>query len=444
MEPLGPLALLILLVPGVALLMALRIFYRRQLVTSGNQARLALSLTAWLLILLAILGAGIGSLVLLSAVYLPIAIAALLMLVDRFRRSEHHALLNCLAFSAEKGVPLPEAARAFSQENAGDTGLRALHLAERIEAGATLSAATRHARLRLATAMRLAVNLSDVLTLRGVTLRSQLNWGNESDVTFRIIINRLLYLLFLTQFLMLILTFIMIKIVPVFQRMFYEFGLELPAPTEMLIEASHWVVSIGWIYLAPLFPLTAAGLVLGFLYYSGWYDFPILPGSQRAERNRFRPDVLRVMDLFVGLRFIFWRYDASLVLRSLALLLQQNMPLPDAITLLANVYPRGNVRRRLTRVALELERGGDWKRALRNQWLLGPAEAAVLAAAARAGNLPWALEEMGDSLMRRLTYRLMVLHQVLYPILLLSLASIVAFVVIGLMLPLIALIQGLT
>jgi type II secretory pathway component PulF len=444
MQPLGPIALLILVLPGVAMLMALRIFYRRQMVTSANQARLALSLVAWLLIILAILGAGVGTLVLFSLVYLPIAIAVLFMLVDRLRRSEHHALLNCLAFSAEKGVPLPEAARAYSQEHAGDTGLRALHLAKQIEAGATLGAATRHARLRLATPMRLAVNLSDVLTLRGITLRSQVNWGNDTDATFRIIINRLLYLLFISQALGLILTFVMIKIVPVFQRMFEEFGLRLPLPTEMLIGASKWMVHIGWMYLAPLVPLSVAALLMGFLYYSGWYDFPVIPGSQRSERNRYRPDVFRVMDLFLGLRFLLWRYDASLVLRSLALLIQQRMPLPEAMVLLANVYPRGNVRRRLTKVAMEINRGGDWKLALRNQWLLGPSEAAVLGAAERAGNLGWALDEMGDSLMRRLTYRLMVLHQVLYPVLLLALGGVVACVVIGLMLPLIALIQGLT
>ena len=60
MEPLGSLALLILIVPGIAMLMALRIFYRRQVVTSSG-LRMALSLAAWFLILLAGVGAGIGA-----------------------------------------------------------------------------------------------------------------------------------------------------------------------------------------------------------------------------------------------------------------------------------------------------------------------------------------------------------------------------------------------
>ena len=38
-----------------------------------------------------------------------------------------------------------------------------------------------------------------------------------------------------------------------------------------------------------------------------------------------------------------------------------------------------------------------------------------------------ALDEMGDGLMRRLTYRLMLVHQIVYPILLLIFGGFVAF-----------------
>src|SRR5689334_5257818 len=51
-----------------------------------------------------------------------------------------------------------------------------------------------------------------------------------------------------------ILTFIMLKIVPVFQKMFEEFGLKLPAMTTLLINISKWVVTYGW-YMMPLIPV---------------------------------------------------------------------------------------------------------------------------------------------------------------------------------------------
>ncbi|WP_425614826.1 type II secretion system F family protein [Anatilimnocola sp. NA78] len=446
MEQLGPLALSILLVPGVALLMALRLFYRRQMVTSSNQARLALSLAAWILIYLGIFGAGIGSFAVLSVVYGPILIVSILMLIDRFRRSEHHALLNALAFATERGIPLAETARAYAQEHAGDTGVRALYLAERLEAGATLAEATRQARLRLNTPMRLAVNLSDLSALRGLTLRSQLQWGSDSDSAFRTVINRLIYICALFLVLQTILTFLMLKIVPVFQKMFEEFGIQLPVMTESLIDVARWSVRGGWMLMVPFMLLGAAGTMIGVLFYSGFYAFPVAP--QKSLRTQAasapKPDVMRFMDFLYSFRFLFWRYDSSLVLRSLSLLLKQHHPLPEALMILANVYPRPNVRRRLTRAALEVSEGRDWKQALRNQWLLGKSEAAVLEAAVRAGNLPWAMDEMGESLMRRLTYRMMVIYQFVYPTLLLSFGAFVAFVCIALMLPLIALIQGLT
>jgi len=51
-----------------------------------------------------------------------------------------------------------------------------------------------------------------------------------------------------------ILIFIMLRIVPVFQKMFEEFGLKLPPPTLLLINISNWVVKSGW-YMIPLIPV---------------------------------------------------------------------------------------------------------------------------------------------------------------------------------------------
>src|SRR5688572_12122723 len=51
-----------------------------------------------------------------------------------------------------------------------------------------------------------------------------------------------------------ILTFIMLNIVPVFDKMFQEFELPLPVPTVILITISRWVVDYGW-FTIPLIPV---------------------------------------------------------------------------------------------------------------------------------------------------------------------------------------------
>ena len=68
----------------------------------------------------------------------------------------------------------------------------------------------------------------------------------------------------------------------------------------------------------------------------------------------------------------------------------------------------------------------------------------MLGAASRVGNLGWALGELADSSRRRLTYRLHALVQVLFPLAIGLVGLTVMFFVVGLFMPLVALIQNLT
>ena len=88
--------------------------------------------------------------------------------------------------------------------------------------------------------------------------------------------------------------------------------------------------------------------------------------------------------------------------------------------------------------------GSDWRQSLLQTGLIRPADAAVLGAAEGVGNLPWALEEMADSALRRQIYRVQAALQVVFPVLLLGLGGIVGMFVVGLFVPLISLIQGMT
>jgi type II secretory pathway component PulF len=157
------------------------------------------------------------------------------------------------------------------------------------------------------------------------------------------------------------------------------------------------------------------------LYYIGWFP----------------------RDLPVVWRF-FKRYDGALVMRGLALSIRRGLPLPQALTLLRDEYPLRHVSRQLGKALERVQQGQDWCASLRQTGLIGRADAAVLAAAQRVGNLQWALEEMADSALRRQAQWILAATQVLYPIALLVLASFVFFFVVGMFAPLVSLIQGLT
>jgi type II secretory pathway component PulF len=98
----------------------------------------------------------------------------------------------------------------------------------------------------------------------------------------------------------------------------------------------------------------------------------------------------------------------------------------------------------MRRISGELAGGAHWIDALRRAKLISAADAAVLAAAQRAGNLPWALEEMADSVIRRQSYRLQVAMNLIFPPALLAVGATIGLFAIGLFMPLVTLVQALT
>jgi general secretion pathway protein F len=416
--------LVLLVIPAIALRLAVRALYGRQRLVTADPMQTLLSLSSTILFVMAGLGLIVGLLGLWALMIpLPLVfIVVVLMTIDRMRHSEHRALIWALAAAAEKGVPLSEAARAYADETMGDTGLRALALAEAIERGEPLPAAVRSARLRMGSAMKLAVRLGDRLGLLGPAMRQQLDGSHHIDAALQAAIGRFFYLGGVTFVLINVTIFVMLKIVPVFQKMFYEFGLKLPAMTNLVIDVSKWFVEIGWVFVLPVLAIAMPTFFLiALLYYVGW-----LP---------------RNIPLWWSL---FKRYDGALVMRGLALAVRRGRPLPEALRLVSESYPLTIVAGRLRRAAERVEAGQNWCDSLRQTGLIGQPDAAVLAAAERAGNLEWALEEMADSALRRQTYRIQVLLQILFPVLLVVLGMFVGFFAIGMFLPLISLIQGLT
>jgi len=433
-ESLGVFNLVFLVFPGVALWIAVRIMYGRRNFAASDPLKVLLTVSSTVLLVLAAIGlfvatAGIPrSVWSLLFVWLPFLIVLgviVLMSIDRYRHGEHRALVWSLATAAQRGVPLPEAARAFADETQDDTGARALVLAQSLELGMPLSSAASRARLRLATPMRVAVRVGEALGMLGPAMRQQLDDTADADAIMRTVISRLYYLYAVVLILSGVIMFVMLRIVPVFQKMFEEFDLELPVMTKLVINVSNLVVHHGLWLAAPLaLVLTAlalAAFVWGGLFFIGWFP-------------RDLPLVWRV----------FKRYDGALVMRGLALAVRRNLPIAQALHLLSDTYPIRRVGRLLGAVTAKAYQGVGWQNALAMTGLISSADAAVLLAAERADNLSWALEEMADSAIRRQTYRLQLALHCLYPVAVLLLGALVAFFVVGLFLPLISLIQGLS
>jgi len=419
-DTLGPFNLILLAMPGLALIVVARTLYRP---APGHRPLMhqVLRLAGAVLLFLALTGAAVGILSVFALLAIPLIIVIGLMVVDRYRRGEHQALLYTLAAGARRGIPLNVTARAYAEENSGDTGGRAARLAEELERGLTLREAARRARIKTTTASKLSLRLGESLGEFGNVLFRSLDHSAEIDAALRGVTAQLFYVMALLGIGSSILLFVMLKIVPVFQKMFEEFDLLLPRTTVSLIRLSNWMVDYGWWQLGAI-PLALLGvMLLGVLYYVGWLptNVPLLGWLGR-------------------------RYDNALVLHGLARCVQRRLGLPDAIGVLSHEFPRTSTAERLRLAWLGIQQGSHWIDAMREARLITAAEAAVLGAAERNGNLVWALDEMADSSLRRYILWLQFRCQIAIPLLVLLLGGCVGYIVIALMLPLAALIQGLS
>ena len=485
-DSLGPVALILLTIPAIALRFAILALYGRRRLTAADPMQMLLSMSSVILFVLAGLGVVVGLLGLwFLMIPLPFAFVILvLMIFDRTRHSEHRALLWSLSTAAEKGVPLSEAARAYADETLGDTGVRALALAEAIERGEPLALAVRSARLRMGAAMKLAVRLGERLGVLGQAMRQQLDESHLVDAALSNAVGRMLYLFVVFSALIGVFIFSMIRFIPMIQRIYYDYGSELPAPTRLVISVAELFadpLSLAWWALVILFVAAlaiAVGIGVLFVYDAIERRFPTRSGDSQLKqfstlqrRARWLIRIvgwitvlvigmlllapILVLPIFMLLFYVGWfprdlpgvwrvfrRYDGALVMRGLALSIRRGLPLPQALALIQENYPIRNVAWQLAQASGRIAQGGDWCQSLRQTGLIGSADAAVLAAGQRAGNLEWALEEMADSAVRRQTYWVQLLVQILFPILLLVLAGLIFIFVVGVFLPLVSLIQG--
>jgi len=354
-----------------------------------------------------------------AAVLCLLAGIVVAFIMRRYQEAERRSLMWVLMAAAERGISLEAAAQAFGAERSDGIGRRAQNLADYLEAGLPLALALKRSRNPLAPAAMLAADLGQQTGTLGPALRQVGPQIDEIQGAFREALEEFAYFVFLIFFGLLNLTFIMLKIIPVFCRIFQDFDLELPRVTQALIAVSHVVVVYWPVFLLPILLILVFGV--------GLFGYAVYPPTR--------------LPLFNALH---WRADCALVLRWLAIAVRRQRPMAEMVRLLAGYFPLAGLRRRLERAASRIDDGQEWSESLRQVGLIRRSEAALFQAAERAGNLAWALEEMADSGVRRATYRLRAWLNVLFPATVLVFGGGVFFIALGLMMPLFSLIQSLT
>ncbi len=229
---------------------------------------------------------------------------------------------------------------------------------------------------------------------------------------------RFLYPFMLIWFMAGLTMFWITNVFPRMERIYGEFGLELPEATQRLVRIEQFTADNAGIMM--LIVLGVIALVV-LLFSSSWirWHFPILGR-------------------------VYQRHQQSNVLKLLSALLRVDTPTPRAIEVLAtsNYFDRA-VRRRLVAVGTQLEQGAPLAETLHGNGLLPRSMVALVQAAGRVHNLPWALGELGESMGERTVRSLRRFSQFFAPLLVMAVGLLVAVEVLGIFSPVIDIVTRL-
>jgi type II secretory pathway component PulF len=308
---------------------------------------------------------------------------------------------------------------SFAQENRGRYRRRLFRLAHRLATGTPLADALEQTPGSLSDEQLLGVrlgyhsgNLPQVL--QALVERPDRSLRQVQEITRRT--GR--YVLVFGGVAFLVITFLMTKIMPAYNKIFYDFELQLAHPTLLLIEVSNWFVDYWFLLILPL--LFAVWLVKS-------------EYAQRVFRRRINS---RLFQPALDLR-------SAGIMNLLALVQEWGRPLAGAISTLARYHYDSLVRHRLLFVRNEMEQGADLWNSMAAAQLITPAEARALGTAPADSGI-WTLEHLAEWKRSRVARRFMTVLSFVFPAVILALASVVLLVALGGISPLVKLIEGLT
>jgi len=325
-----------------------------------------------------------------------------------------------LTVAAERFIPLTSVFEAFARECRWPLARGCRRMVGMLKDGMSLPDALERCRRLLPPNVLPMIRVGYESGALAPALRQAASHRDLEGPLWASLASRALYLFIALCFGVATVTFMMLTTVPQFIKIFDDYDFELPMMTRLVIAAANLFGSFWWL-LAPIYLALGLLFFYALLRYIGWIRWE-LPGTRRLVR----------------------RLHTAAILDTLALATERGRPLLDSIATLANSYPHAWIRRRLQRVAYDVYAGENWCRSLFRRGLLGRADLAVLQAAGRVGNLPWAMKEMADSGRRRVAYRLHALVQLLFPAVILGMAVFVMFYMVAMFMPLVSLITKCT
>src|SRR6266566_5311438 len=222
-----------------------------------------------------------------------------------------------------------------------------------------------------------------------------------------------------------ILTFIMVYIIPKFEKIFKDFKMKLPAMTEALMATSRWFATY-W-YILPLFPL-------GF-----WLLIKLI----RLNRSgAYALDRFYLWIPIVGT--LIEKTAIARTMRTLGTLIASGVPILEALSIVRETCTNAVFERMYQRVYDSIREGDTIAQPLKESRLVDDMVVNMIDVGEETGELDAMLNKIADVYDEEVNVLVEGLISLLEPIMIVVLGLIVGTIVIALFLPMIKLLEGLS
>lgn len=343
--------------------------------------------------------------------------------------AESEEVLAHVAQISISHLPLAQGLRAAAAEaSTGRVASSLRHMATQIEQGRSLTDVLADSTLRMPPHVRGLVAASMRTGRLGPALDELIEHHRALRLMFWSILGSLSYPLLILSMAAVVMIFFLAWVVPQFDRMFVEMELSLPAMTVSLLQTSRTVV---WMVTGPAKWLVA---VLGALLFL----LVILTASGRGGAGLQR--LLQMLPVFGPL----WAWSgASGFMYLLATLLDQNVPLPEALRLTGDGMQTSDLRRTGRWLAAQVEGGLTLSDLVESSACLPASAVAVLRWGEQRGLLAEAARTLAEVFADRVHARTAWLRTASPPVVYLFIVLTLGIAIISLFLPLFTLIQAL-
>src|SRR3954470_619795 len=224
---------------------------------------------------------------------------------------------------------------------------------------------------------------------------------------------------------LLIVGFILYWIVPKFEAIFADFGVDLPVMTVTLIKASNYLVKYYWsIFLIPF----VVWVFLKLLY--------------RNRTGAYIGDRILLMVPVMG--DIVEKSTVARTTRTLGTLVQSGVPILEALNIVRDTAGNAVFERAFSRIYESIREGETIAQPLREARIVDDIVVNMIDVGEETGDLDTMLNKIADNYDEEVEALVESLVSLLEPLMIVVLGGIIGFIVIALFLPLITLIQKLS